>query len=101
MSAAPEKQKRGGNAICQVHETPQKKQRTTTSTSFSSEVTCTAVEVQEIASEACDVCELATGRLFHMAKPWHVQALLADFGVQTDGTPAELARRLAHQLVRQ
>ena len=78
----------------------------------SSVVTCTAVEVEaseevcdavevEATSEECDVCQLATDRILEKAKPWHIQALLADFGAKTDGSPAELARRLADQLISQ
>ena len=59
-------------------------------------VTCAAVEVED-----GDFCHLAAARLLQNATPWHMQALLADFGAQTDGTPQELARRLAEHLGRQ
>ena len=93
-----EKQKHVGKAIHkkQVHKSVHEKLHRATPSSV---VTCTAVEVE--ANEECDFCQLATDRLLQKAKPWHVQALLADFGVQTDGSPAELARRLADQLVSQ
>ena len=62
-----------------------------------------AVTCSVVATDAHDqgndaACHRATRRLLQTAKPWHVQALLADFGLGTEGAPAELARRLARAL---
>ena len=74
-------------------------------------VTCAAVDAVEVEGNedaAVDAVEVEgnedsviSHRLIQKAQPWHMQALLADFGSSTEGTPEELARRLASQLVRQ